>query len=408
MRTATNAVILVALLIVVALFYSTPSIWSATAQGNISVNVTVPITCNSSLTVHGKLVSDLTCNGTGLRIWTDNVTLDCDGHSITSNRTGIAIHIIGKNINITNCNVGRASIALKLGTDPSNVIIENSAFEDSDYGIFIENSTNITIRNITIRNNSIAGVLMNNTNSSFIYNNTFDRNRIGLDIISGTGNVVWYNNFLRSTNLQLAHVNATAGNHFNTTVSGAARGNNWSDTGSLKIYDSDADGYGDSGPDYPYSQAKGGFVLGAVEDWGPITTRAPPAPPAPLPSPCSIRWQCAEWSACVPNGTQSRLCINNGTCVLSPRTETQSCTYTLPLVPTCSDGIQNQGETGVDCGGPCPPCAVPAIEVPMPVAAPPYYIAFSLAMLAVALWILLNFIIPHFTENRRRSLRRRR
>ncbi len=23
---------------------------------------------------------------------------------------------------------------------------------------------------------------------------------------------------------------------------------------------------------------------------------------------------------------------------------------------TCSDGIQNQGETGVDCGGPCSPC----------------------------------------------------
>ena len=25
--------------------------------------------------------------------------------------------------------------------------------------------------------------------------------------------------------------------------------------------------------------------------------------------------------------------------------------------PTCSDGIQNQGETGVDCGGPCPACS---------------------------------------------------
>ncbi|MBK8414265.1 MAG: hypothetical protein IPL22_06950 [Bacteroidetes bacterium] len=23
---------------------------------------------------------------------------------------------------------------------------------------------------------------------------------------------------------------------------------------------------------------------------------------------------------------------------------------------TCSDGIQNQGETGIDCGGPCAPC----------------------------------------------------
>jgi PGF-pre-PGF domain-containing protein len=28
--------------------------------------------------------------------------------------------------------------------------------------------------------------------------------------------------------------------------------------------------------------------------------------------------------------------------------------------PSCSDGIQNQGETGVDCGGPCDPCPMPA------------------------------------------------
>ena len=27
--------------------------------------------------------------------------------------------------------------------------------------------------------------------------------------------------------------------------------------------------------------------------------------------------------------------------------------------PTCSDGIQNQGETGIDCGGPCSPCPPP-------------------------------------------------
>jgi hypothetical protein len=28
--------------------------------------------------------------------------------------------------------------------------------------------------------------------------------------------------------------------------------------------------------------------------------------------------------------------------------------------PTCSDGIQNQGETGIDCGGPCPACPPPS------------------------------------------------
>ena len=27
------------------------------------------------------------------------------------------------------------------------------------------------------------------------------------------------------------------------------------------------------------------------------------------------------------------------------------------VLPTCMDGIQNQGETGVDCGGPCAPCS---------------------------------------------------
>ena len=28
----------------------------------------------------------------------------------------------------------------------------------------------------------------------------------------------------------------------------------------------------------------------------------------------------------------------------------------FPLGPTCDDGIQNQKETGIDCGGPCPAC----------------------------------------------------
>ncbi len=30
--------------------------------------------------------------------------------------------------------------------------------------------------------------------------------------------------------------------------------------------------------------------------------------------------------------------------------------------PSCSDGIQNQGEKGIDCGGPCPPCELVYIK----------------------------------------------
>jgi hypothetical protein len=32
------------------------------------------------------------------------------------------------------------------------------------------------------------------------------------------------------------------------------------------------------------------------------------------------------------------------------------CGGPCPACFTCSDGILNQGETFVDCGGPCPPC----------------------------------------------------
>jgi hypothetical protein len=35
-----------------------------------------------------------------------------------------------------------------------------------------------------------------------------------------------------------------------------------------------------------------------------------------------------------------------------------------PTIASCSDNVQNQGETGVDCGGPCPACPAPTVEAP--------------------------------------------
>lgn len=51
--------------------------------------------------------------------------------------------------------------------------------------------------------------------------------------------------------------------------------------------------------------------------------------------------------------------------------------------PTCTDGIQNQGETGIDCGGSCPPCEPvipPVITVELP---PPLVITEELRNLHV-------------------------
>lgn len=57
----------------------------------------------------------------------------------------------------------------------------------------------------------------------------------------------------------------------------------------------------------------------------------PPAPPAPV---------CGDAVCEAPEETCSTCPADCGAC------------------PTCNDGIQNQGEEGVDCGGPCPACEV--------------------------------------------------
>jgi len=93
-----------------------------------------------------------------------------------------------------------------------------------------------------------------------------------------------------------------------------------------------------------------------------VTIMPPPSlpslPSAPLPTIgrqvggtiCYPAWECREWSECV-DGIQTKTCIDKTGC-LQPYKETRTC-----IIPTCDDGIQNQDETDIDCGGQfCKPC----------------------------------------------------
>jgi cellulose biosynthesis protein BcsQ len=80
------------------------------------------------------------------------------------------------------------------------------------------------------------------------------------------------------------------------------------------------------------------------------------------PSVCHEKWECTQWSECRPEGFQYRTCIDVNKCGTTedkPK-EKRECTY----IGTCDDGIQNchdgSCEEGIDCGGPCGPCKVPA------------------------------------------------
>ncbi len=122
--------------------------------------------------------------------------------------------------------------------------------------------------------NSTVGVEFANWSSgSVLRNSTLFDNYYGVyaDSISRT-NRIYYNNFSSS---RLAHAYSSNGtNQFNTTVGGVAQGNYWDDVLSLDIWDmAGADGWADSGTQYPYNATNGANVSGYVADFGPATTK---------------------------------------------------------------------------------------------------------------------------------------
>jgi hypothetical protein len=103
-----------------------------------------------------------------------------------------------------------------------------------------------------------------------------------------------------------------------------------------------------------------------------------------LPSACVYQWDCTLWSSCVGN-QKTRTCTRGDTCdaqfaagtvpsiVEMPKPAVtnfcivESAPAVLPDIPSfqddertfkpsCYDGILNQGEEKIDCGGPCSPC----------------------------------------------------
>jgi len=69
---------------------------------------------------------------------------------------------------------------------------------------------------------------------------------------------------------------------------------------------------------------------------------------------CVPEWVCDDWDKCQPIGIQTRACNDIVECDLNidrPE-EVKNCTYQ----PRCNDGILNQGEDKIDCGGPCRSC----------------------------------------------------
>src|SRR3989344_142350 len=70
---------------------------------------------------------------------------------------------------------------------------------------------------------------------------------------------------------------------------------------------------------------------------------------------CTERWTCSSWGPCIA-GSQVRECTDRFDCgtTRSQPVLRQSCLVAGDA--TCTDGIRNNGEDGVDCGGSCSSC----------------------------------------------------
>jgi hypothetical protein len=62
---------------------------------------------------------------------------------------------------------------------------------------------------------------------------------------------------------------------------------------------------------------------------------------------------------CGGDSDQCSACPDGQGCAFPKDCVSQVCWYGECQVPTCTDGVQNADETNIDCGGPCPPCVQP-------------------------------------------------
>ncbi|MBD3259714.1 DUF11 domain-containing protein [Candidatus Woesearchaeota archaeon] len=164
--------------------------------------------------------------------------------------------------------------------DPSfNITIENSTFANASNCILVADSTNNTLVNNNNISNCQVGVNITNASKhNVVKNNSIYNCSIGVGIYNGSwNNTVYYNNISNGTRTLFAFAEDLTGagsNSFNTTVAGVPQGNLWGDIGLFDIFDTNNDGFGDAGIDYPYGLQPGGRTVGNVSgnvtDWGPM------------------------------------------------------------------------------------------------------------------------------------------
>lgn len=161
--------------------------------------------CGQYITQDTTLHTDiLGCQGNGIVIGADNITLDLNGHTISGN---------GFNYGV-------------FSYDHSGVVIENGTIRSFYQGVGLDEGTGNIVRNVTGEFNSAAAVSVYESNNNLVEGNTSISSNSGVVVTEGEGNVIRNNSIRRGAGigiylLEFSNENLVERNNVSLMFSGA-------------------------------------------------------------------------------------------------------------------------------------------------------------------------------------------
>jgi parallel beta-helix repeat protein len=213
------------------------------------------------VTTNITLVSDLTTTGTCFTVTADNVTLDCDGHSIVGDKTGLDNGVKAdsvQNITIKNCDITNFYRAILIDSSDECLVINNNLSNSTYYGVRVSNGDRNNINNNSINNCSNSGFSIFSAEGNIVSGNTISDNDLGLEVGgSASNNSIYNNNFNNTINVQ-----DTSGetNYWNTTYDCSVSGQNILREDCLGgNFWGDYNGTDDGNGSYPHNESNDGI-----------------------------------------------------------------------------------------------------------------------------------------------------